>query len=336
MSVRANLDHLAEDVQRLRVSWRKMNNYVASFATLWFERKEDFESGKYPGWTFAMWLGQRVGLPEASITKRLRAHRQALAEDHIEAAEVAIQALRQAERNRVEAEKAAKAKARQERQAAAAAKKAQIEAAKAAKAAAAKIVEKVAPSVANRHPASATPERGCERCGISLSGRTARARFCSDRCRKAIHKSGSKPTQANRDAQRNARDAKRDRLTAGRPSDAKCAGILDSILAYEQRFAETPVNVSRQIWLGGQYKQLRTLIQSKQVIGKDEHGHDWSWIHWVDVYVTNSPNPLLQQTLRTVRRWIEAYEIYEKESSIGTKFPYSPDDNVVILHANTL
>jgi hypothetical protein len=113
---KANVEHLADAVMQLRQRWKKMNDYTASFATLWFEQKEHFDSGRYPGWTFAMWLGQRVGLPEASITKMLNIHNAALAHEHKVAAERVAAEQRQREREEAEAVKAQRAVDRQARE----------------------------------------------------------------------------------------------------------------------------------------------------------------------------------------------------------------------------
>jgi len=79
-----DISELDQDAMRLRVSWAKANNYHKSFATLFWEDKKKFDNNEYPGWTFAMWLGQKVGIFEDQVIKKLKTYDNVIASEERE------------------------------------------------------------------------------------------------------------------------------------------------------------------------------------------------------------------------------------------------------------
>ena len=82
----AEIEELDETAQRLRIMWRKTNNYYASFASILFDTKKQFEEGRYPpDWTFSKWLLLKAGFFEEFIMKQLQVHSRVI---HAEAREL--------------------------------------------------------------------------------------------------------------------------------------------------------------------------------------------------------------------------------------------------------
>jgi flagellar biosynthesis GTPase FlhF len=86
----ADLDDIG---QKLRVTWKKANDFMASFARDYFIVAQELKSGKYGNdWNMAKWSAHKIGVFESSIVRRLKAHADALADDERQ------------ERDRIEAE----------------------------------------------------------------------------------------------------------------------------------------------------------------------------------------------------------------------------------------
>ena len=68
----SDVSELDQTARLLQVSWNKANNYYVSFAKSFLETKKRFDSGEFPGWTYAMWLGQKAGLMESQVLKQLK------------------------------------------------------------------------------------------------------------------------------------------------------------------------------------------------------------------------------------------------------------------------
>jgi hypothetical protein len=71
--------------QRLGVSWQKANNYWSSFATLFFDIKDQFANNAYgPEWNFTKWLMVKAGLAEEQCMRQLKNYKDAIAADQNE------------------------------------------------------------------------------------------------------------------------------------------------------------------------------------------------------------------------------------------------------------
>ena len=123
----ADVTDLDETAQRLRVSWRKANNYFASLASVLFDTKKQFDAGMYPGWTFETWLLRKAGLSEPYVMQQLKVFQRVIsaeAREKVERATIEIAARKRAEKQAVAAERRV---ALEERRAAAANRRADAE-----------------------------------------------------------------------------------------------------------------------------------------------------------------------------------------------------------------
>jgi hypothetical protein len=78
-----DISELEFETQRLKVSWRKANNFFVSFSASWFELKKRFDSGEFAPWTFERW-SFKIGLPERQVMKYLSNYTKILAAEHAE------------------------------------------------------------------------------------------------------------------------------------------------------------------------------------------------------------------------------------------------------------
>jgi len=310
MPTTADVEHLAEDVQRLRVSWRKMNNFTNSFATIWFARKQEFDAGQYPGWTFAFWLGQKVGLPEASITKMLYAHSAILAGEHQEAVEAAVR-----EQKAQEAQAKAAEKARQEQEKAI--RRAIKDDARRSQAAwdeyqtETKIEPHVkehkhepeAPKTAMQdsgnaaltvpvQPASPELTAHCEQCNKSMEKKRKTKRFCSNACRAAHNNARVKPPVTN----------------------AKLADLLAEFRVLEQQQEAEIKDLERkhndeafELKREHHIARGRLCLLMNQMVAAGQAGIDpetsgaWRWVDWCEVFLGRSKS--------VANREIDAYRL---------------------------
>lgn len=110
----ADLDDIG---QKLRITWKKANDFMASFARDYFIVAQELKSGKYGNdWNMAKWSAHKIGVFESSIVRRLKAHADALADDERQErdrVEAEQQRAKQVKRQAQQAEKEQKQQARQ-------------------------------------------------------------------------------------------------------------------------------------------------------------------------------------------------------------------------------
>jgi hypothetical protein len=274
----APVEHLDDKAQLLRVSWSKMHNYAASFATTWFELKKDFDAGQYPGWTFAMWVGQKAGFPEEGVNKILLAlHRGIAAEYRAEAEQAerkrraALEVERQRKREEASAKRQAAAQEREHRRqeaarskAVAASKREAIAAVKAA------IVERVPAAVAAKHPG-------------------------------AVKRPSGRQGDPNRHVYMRERRARlRREFESSPPANATLAQLLAECSAIDENHG---------VALGQRYAAMRDICQRGEA-GKDEDSHVWTWGKWSQIYIKRPRADIL--------RCITDYqELLTRNESIG-------------------
>jgi hypothetical protein len=261
----ASVEHLDDKAQVLRVSWRKLHNYAASFATTWFDMKKIFDAGEYAGWTFAMWAGQKAGLPEEGVNKILLAlHRGIAAEHRVEAeqAERARRAALEVERQRKREEAAAKKQAatqeRERKRREVAARQAATAAKKGAAAAKAEIVEKISPAVAAKHPGAVPQKR-------------RRGRQRDPNSRHAIYMR-----------------ERRARLKRELESRPPANGTLTQLLA-----ECSAIDENHPVALGQRYVAMRDICLRGEA-GTDEDSKLWTWTKWSAFYIKRSRGHILR------------------------------------------
>jgi hypothetical protein len=98
----SDITELDETAQRLKVSWRKANNYYASFASQLLEIRRQIESGAYGSeWTFSGWLLKKAGLFESQVMTQLKVFSRVIAAEErekIEQANIEIAVQKRAEK----------------------------------------------------------------------------------------------------------------------------------------------------------------------------------------------------------------------------------------------
>jgi hypothetical protein len=257
-----SVENLDDKAQLLRVSWSKMHNYVASFATTWFELKKNFDAGKYDGWTFAMWVGQKAGLPEEGVNKILLAlHRGIAAEHRVEAERAerdrraAFEVERQRRREEAAAKRQAAAQEREQKRQEIAARKAAVVARRKTAAAKAVIVERVPAAVAAKHPGAAKRSRGGQG-----DPNSPRAVYMHERRARLKRELQSHP-----------------------PANATLAQLLTECSAIDE---------NHRVALGQRYAAMRDICQRGEA-GKDEDSKLWTWPKWSKVYIKRPQNDIL-------------------------------------------
>ena len=77
-----DIEELDETAHRLRVTWRKANNFYTSFVSQFFDIKKEFADLPFgPEWTFQRWLLRKGGMFEDQILTQLRSHMKTAAEE---------------------------------------------------------------------------------------------------------------------------------------------------------------------------------------------------------------------------------------------------------------
>jgi hypothetical protein len=270
-----DITELDSTAQLLRISWRKMHNYAASFITTWYGTKKRFDAGEFPGWTFGMWSGRNAGLGEDGVHMVIAPLKRAIASeyrDQIRADEVRRKHERDAEREQKRREVAERKAARQAK------KQKPVE-------------EHVPPAVAAAHLAAAPLPR--KRRGVEdTPGQAA--------LRQPINNS---PHHTVNDSivQKKRRGRNRARLIANPPANDRCAQALANAGAIERRYP------SRRTELGKEYWECREEVLSGRA-GKDDGARPWTWPHWVEIHITNNPDKLVCQSYEAVMCCIEDYE----------------------------
>ena len=70
-----------DDAARMKVCWKKMDNFLRTFAIDYFRAEKEFADGKYGSdWPFRRWLLLKVGVAEDSVLTALKAREHALAD----------------------------------------------------------------------------------------------------------------------------------------------------------------------------------------------------------------------------------------------------------------
>lgn len=101
-----------ELAQRLKVTWRKANNYFATFATEYYAAKQGWSRGDM---TFDEWSA-RIGLPEKAVARYLIIFERTLSADHAARASAAVESDRRARREERDAARDAARAAREARE----------------------------------------------------------------------------------------------------------------------------------------------------------------------------------------------------------------------------
>ena len=120
-----DINELDDQAHRLRIEWRKSNQYFVTFTRDLFDLRDRFQRGEYEGWTFGQWLAQKAGLFEDQVLRRIKLFELALAgdeRDRLVSAEVQLKAAKAA---KLQAERAQREAERQQRRQEEAARKAE-------------------------------------------------------------------------------------------------------------------------------------------------------------------------------------------------------------------
>jgi hypothetical protein len=323
---------LDEDAHRLLISWKKLNSYAASFAKLWYDTKRRFDAGEFPGWDFDFWVLTRAHLSVEYPTKLMSSFERSIAGELREQA-TREKYLQQAQRGRDRAAKKLEAqRQREEARAAREVKRREIEQRKAeaavarAEKEATKLAAKLAkqrerekpidPIVAAQHPGVAPIPPGLKLRTKKRAGETP--------AEAALRQSakGGEWTKGDTIKARQRRAERKAERIGKEPEDEICAKLLEECAGIENQYT------SRRVALGERYYKIRERVKAKQA-GWDEQRRPWSWSGWVERYIVESPNPLIQQSLRTVLRCIEDYE------KNMTDCHFLPADNVIELRTKT-
>jgi len=124
-----DISELNETLNKLRVTWRKANNFFATFAVTYIEAKDLIDSGAFGSeWTSARWL-RTGGLNEPFLIKMLVQFKLGLAAEERDRVEAEHQQHQKEKRSTQAAEKAKREKEREARRVAAEAAKAAQQAA---------------------------------------------------------------------------------------------------------------------------------------------------------------------------------------------------------------
>lgn len=252
-----DIEELDDTAQRLRVSWRKANNYYASFAREMLEVKQAIDSGAYGSeWTFSKWMLKKAGLFENQVMAQLRVFSRVIAAENRDKIEAENRRAIAEKKAAAEREAAARRTAAAEKRAAAAERRAVKEHQKRQKAAF--LAEQRASAAAAKQDAQdAKKHRG------------AKARE-------------EQRNQARREYKRRwDQERKQKAMAAAVPAtsdNAELARLLDECRGIEK---------TCRIDLGRRYAAMKLIVETQQA-GKDANGKHWTWLKWAKLHIQRS------------------------------------------------
>ena len=125
-----NITDRDDDAVRMKACWKKMNNFLHTFAVDYFRVEKEFANGQYGSdWSFRRWLLLKAGVSERSVLALLKTRENAFASEERDAAKSRADMIRQEkhaewqQRQKTKAAIAAEKAAARERAAAAIAEK---------------------------------------------------------------------------------------------------------------------------------------------------------------------------------------------------------------------
>ena len=254
----AEIEELDDTAQRLRVLWRKTNNFYASFASILFDTKKQFEAGAYPGWEFDSWLFQKAGLPEAYVMQQLKVFSRVINAEARDKVEQAV--IRQAVEKR---------KAKQAREA-----------------------EKQAEMTEKRAVAALKKEENEKIRQEKAAEKAARGQ------QKSIDKPSPQPPAGDAKIDdRRRRDALRNKvLRAARKQAAAQAGPDNPVL--RDGLTECrKIEASNRVQLGAVYIRLKEEVDMRRAGKNPNNGKFWTWGEWSSFYITGRKPASIRQCI---------------------------------------
>ncbi len=77
-----DISELDDEAKRLRVSYEKSTNYMTTFTVGLYDIKAKIDTGIYgPEWNFERWVLVKIGYSTSQIYRRIKAHKDSLADD---------------------------------------------------------------------------------------------------------------------------------------------------------------------------------------------------------------------------------------------------------------
>lgn len=292
-----DIEELDDTAQRLRVSWRKANNYYASFAREMLEVKQAIDSGAYgPEWTFSKWMLKKAGLFENQVMAQLHIFSRVIASENRDKIE--------AEHRRAIAEK----KAAAEREAAA------------RRTAAA---EKRAAAAERR----AAKEHQKRQKAAFLAEQRANAAAAEQAAQDAKKHRGAKAREEQRNKERREykrrwdQERKQQAMAVAVPAtsdNAELARLLDECRTIEKTSSAQQAAVAKtsRVDLGRRYAAMKLIVETQQA-GKDANGKHWTWIKWAKFHI--------QKSRADINKCIVEF---------GASCAISHDENVVVFPQN--
>lgn len=232
---------------RMRVMWRKANNFYTSFAGDLLNVREALQSGEYgDDWNITKWLALKAGLFESTVIAVLKAHQNALADEEREKLVVAERERKQA----IQAEKEAEKRDRAEKRAVRAAERASA--------------------------AAAVQARKDER-AAKIAADKAEAK------RLAANEANRKSRQKKREKEQQAKREEAERKDAERAAAAQA--VIDrndspsprlEVLLSECRV----VFRTSRIELGRRFVEMKYLVETFRAGINLDTGKPWTWEEW--------------------------------------------------------